>query len=564
MKYRFTLLLFFVVSFIQLCASTFYVSPVGSAHGSGTFADPWNLQTALNHPAMVLPGDTILIREGRYFGKSEITEIAAFVSVLTGTREKPIIVMPFPGERVILDGANRKHPVDDPPASDSYILGIIGSFTWYIGMEVTDSNPFSRADSLSGFRWRPSSIISSGTGIRLINLMIYDTGSGLGPFSGCIECELYGNIIFYNGWSHLGVRGHGEGVYGQNREPVKYLLDNIVFKQFDSGIILYGTTNATIDNFHIEGNVIFQNGVINDNPNGWGFLFGKNSVASGPGKNFIIQDNYLYNRFDYLRSNNIDLGYQSGLKDVILKNNYSVGRWAMRNNLPVEGLHAYGNTFVGELYPVTAAQVSVDSNELFSPSMLPQKNQVFVRPNNYEQGRAHIICYNWEGKPEIEVNLSKAGLKNSESFEVFDVQNIFGPKVYAGKYNESDPVIFLPSNLKEVTKVTGLNVPRQAIHSDSVFNVFILKSAKEIVKLTETGFSVFDFNYKIKSGNLIITTRYSSNWRLELVDIQGRSVDWKDFTGSDFILPLTEEIKGLYFVKLSDVKNVQTKVITIP
>src|SRR2546430_1201491 len=45
-------------------ATEFYVSPTGTASGNGSASNPWDLQTALNQPSSVQPGDTIWLRGG--------------------------------------------------------------------------------------------------------------------------------------------------------------------------------------------------------------------------------------------------------------------------------------------------------------------------------------------------------------------------------------------------------------------------------------------------------------------------------------------------------------------
>ena len=47
-------------------AQDFYVSPSGSPSGDGSFANPWDLATALSGPASVTPGSTIWLRGGTY------------------------------------------------------------------------------------------------------------------------------------------------------------------------------------------------------------------------------------------------------------------------------------------------------------------------------------------------------------------------------------------------------------------------------------------------------------------------------------------------------------------
>src|SRR5689334_17648608 len=79
-------------------AADFFVSPTGSARGDGSIGNPWDLQTALNGPAAVHPGDTIWLRGGTYRG--------TFASNLNGTSSAPIQVRQYAGERATLDGGN--------------------------------------------------------------------------------------------------------------------------------------------------------------------------------------------------------------------------------------------------------------------------------------------------------------------------------------------------------------------------------------------------------------------------------------------------------------------------
>jgi hypothetical protein len=75
-------------------AAEFHVAVTGSASGDGSEANPWDLQTALDHPSAVQPGDTIWLGAGIYGG--------TFHSQLTGTAESPIIVRQAPGARATI------------------------------------------------------------------------------------------------------------------------------------------------------------------------------------------------------------------------------------------------------------------------------------------------------------------------------------------------------------------------------------------------------------------------------------------------------------------------------
>ena len=43
----------------QSSGTSWYVSPTGTSQGDGSLGNPWDLQTALSHPAPVKPGDTV-------------------------------------------------------------------------------------------------------------------------------------------------------------------------------------------------------------------------------------------------------------------------------------------------------------------------------------------------------------------------------------------------------------------------------------------------------------------------------------------------------------------------
>ncbi|HEX8848343.1 MAG TPA: hypothetical protein VF761_02330, partial [Gemmatimonadaceae bacterium] len=102
-----------------------FVSPSGTSAGDGSYQHPWNLATALAQPSSVVPGDTIWMMGGRYAGP--------FVSKLTGTSTKPVVLRQLPGQRATVDGR----------------FEIDGSYTYYWGFEVMDSDP-KRVTAISG------------------------------------------------------------------------------------------------------------------------------------------------------------------------------------------------------------------------------------------------------------------------------------------------------------------------------------------------------------------------------------------------------------------------------
>jgi hypothetical protein len=63
----------------------------------------------------------------------------------------------------------------------------------------------------------------------------------------------------------------------------------------------------------------------------------------------------------------------------------------------------------------------------------PDDVAVFVRPNQYEAGRAHIAVYNWTGQEAVTLDLS-ALLAPGARYEIHNVQDLAGEPVVSGTY----------------------------------------------------------------------------------------------------------------------------------
>ncbi|MEQ1764374.1 MAG: FG-GAP-like repeat-containing protein [Pyrinomonadaceae bacterium] len=87
----------------------------------------------------------------------------------------------------------------------------------------------------------------------------------------------------------------------------------------------------------------------------------------------------------------------------------------------------------------------------------PTGKQIFVRPNQYESGRANVTIYNWDLNNTVVVNLSSAGLVAGQRFEVRNVQNYFAAPVLANQTYSAGMTITLP--------MTGLSVATPIGHS---------------------------------------------------------------------------------------------------
>lgn len=426
-----------------------YVTPNGQAGGDGSEARPWDLATALKHPPSVKPMDTIWLRGGLYRGP--------FISTLRGKEHAPVIVRAYPGERAILDGRD---------ASAESVLTINGEWTWYWGLEIMNSDPNrGKAETRStNPANRGTGLDIFGPGIKIINCVVHDAGSGMGWWKPSVDSEVYGTILFNNGWQGQS-RASGPGIYTQNATGQKLLRDIILFNSYWSGLQLYGSANSQLNNYRLEGNVNFN---------------GRWLVGGGaPAHNIEMVSNLLYGNtaeFFYSNRENQNLTLTGNYLPVVTS---AVG-WDRvearnntffvpgRSNIPVQISISAGGTiqsssFTGNTYITGSATQPIagildsshpstknysfadwqgtlgfdrDGKLLVYPKGIPPEAQVFVRRNQYEPNRGHVVIYNWPKADSVEVDIAAMNPRPGDRWVLRNVQNYFEEKLegtYEGK-----------------------------------------------------------------------------------------------------------------------------------
>jgi hypothetical protein len=468
----------------------FHVSPSGRSDGDGSSQRPWDLRTALMHPPAVKPGDTIWLHGGTYSGN--------FSSLLTGAPTAPITVRQYPGERATIDST-------EP-------FSVYGSWARFWGFELMTSSP-KRVTNQSG-PW-PTDVLRTtvnafGSNLKFINLIVHDTMIGFGFWKDAVDSEIYGCLVYNNG--HQGAdRGWGQGIYTQNNTGTKRMADNIIFNNFAHGFQVYGSDTAYTKGYNIEGNAIFRNGTIGSSQ--------AMSIVLGsgvPAERISLINNYTYNGGG---TNTFLGGYDNAPhKDIVVKSNYFVGGEPALRVTAWEQATISDNTFYGSyglnwlvVPPSSLAQqlwnnnryfysgnsydpifmygsqyysfagwkqsFGLDSNSQYADGR-PSGVDIFVRPNQYESGRANIIVYNWDLKDNIDVNVSGAGLAPGQKYEIRDSQNFFGAPVLTGIY-DGNPIRIPLAGLTAVSTLVGANYPgneslRLPVHTSKEFNVFVL------------------------------------------------------------------------------------------
>ena len=389
-------------------AAEYFVSPAGTPGGDGSKARAWDLQTALAQPAAVKPGDKIWLLGGKYVG--------AFESRLKGASAAPITVRQAPGERATIDCVSEK----------SALFSVSGEWTRYWGFEVMSSNPKRRTETTGSApaEINRGGVNCQGANVSFINLAVHDGSNGFGFWSGGEGGEIYGCIIYNNGWEAPD-RGHGHAIYAQNRTGTKRLVDNVMFNQFCYGVHAYGSSRAFLSGFRVEGNVSFNNGAAK-NP---ASLAPAILVGGGsPSERIEVIANCTYSTG--YGGAALQLGYGASNKDAVVKDNYFVGGVSMRK---WEKLAVTGNTFIGGAPQVDAAAGDWRASNTLVAGR-PTGVKVIVRPNVYEPGRANVIVYNWDKQSAVDVDLSKV-LKVGVKFRIVSAQDFFGEPVLAGAYD---------------------------------------------------------------------------------------------------------------------------------
>lgn len=470
-------------------AADVFVAPDGVREGNGSKGRPVDLDTALEGGDRVKPGDTVWLRGGTYSG--------AFKSRLKGTEAAPITVRAMPGERVTIDCS--------PSGARNPMFTVQGQWTIFWGLEITSSPPkrVTKTAGSSPDDIRRGGINCRGANITLVNLVIHDTDQGLGFWGDGEGGEVYGCVIYNNGW--IGPeRGHGHAIYAQNKTGAKRLVDNILGNQFGYGIHVYGEEAAFLSGFHIEGNIAFNNGLPangSQNPN---ILVG----GDIPADRIALIDNCTYHAG--LAGQTLRLGYSAPNKDLLVRGNYFAGlahvmRWAKINltgntfiaageavqlEPPAEGMGQYAwdhNSYFseqpsGDLFRLAGkgssqplawkqwtSKTGFDAHSQFTPGR-PTGVKVFVRPNRYEPGRANLAVYNWDHAEAIELDL-KGVLSVGQQFRIVSAQDFYGLPVLKGRY-EGKPVSLSMSTAPAATP-RGLKLGK-LIKSGPEFGAFVV------------------------------------------------------------------------------------------
>jgi hypothetical protein len=423
-----------------------YVAPNGRRDADGTITHPVDLATALAADGPVNPGDTVWLRAGTYYGN--------FKSALRGAESAPITVRAYPGEHAVISAAVVTEPA----------LTVGGMWTWYAGFEITNEKPERLSAEVQNVALRRGvGVMSSAPHVKFIDLIVHDLEGGFDIPAEAEDVELYGNLIYYNGWQRADGVGEGNGITSPNQTEGRFIRDNIIFNQFSHGIQAFGGAR---DNLYIEGNVLFDNGGIAKYPD-------RHILVGAGSKNLVLDHNMTYYKGGPpSMGEGVNVGFGGDCPKARISDNYLTGSKPL-NLGDCRPAVMRGNTLYGRLEPSDERRyrdnVFVAPKDPNTPAMTGVK--VFVRTNLYEPGRSHVAVFNWDRLPTISADVSQTGLNVSDEFEVRNALDYFAPPVLSGTYKGGP--LTIPMRGLTVAKPLGA-VTNQPASTAPEFGAFVV------------------------------------------------------------------------------------------
>jgi hypothetical protein len=362
-------------------AGHWYAGPTGKSTNPGTEHAPWDIASALDGGQEVTAGDTIYLLEGTYRRRPKEN----FVVRLAGAEDKPIHIRPVGGARATIDGGLE---IQKPAAH-----------VWIWELEILVGEPRPQKPVSPGSH--PEDLkrpwgglhMYGGKNCKYINLVIHDTNQGISCWKDEIDCEIYGCLIYSNGW--LGTdRGHGHCIYTQNDTGIKTISNCIMSCLYDGTYSMhaYGSERAYVNNYLVTENIVYDKGP---------FLIG----GGRPSLHIRALRNYLYNvdmRIGYSAPYNEDCE----IRDNVIAN----GSLDIKNYRDV-----------------------VKENNLITRkgAAHPQDARAILLPNKYDPNRANLAVFNWSGATLVQVDAASF-LKPGDAFCLKSPTDFYGEPVLAG------------------------------------------------------------------------------------------------------------------------------------
>jgi len=403
---------------------SYYVSNNGNDANSGTINSPW--KTLQYASSKIKAGDTLYIRGGTY---KEVTSWSA-----DGTQSKPIQIMNYPGEQVIIDG------YDTIPANvgGTWMFMVWGDWYYVSGLEVTRS-------------FDEGAIGVKGEYVTIDNCYIHHNWAAAITIMGNYGTA-QNNRVWYNGISNeFGSRSRGgwPAVLTCARYPSHCTLKgNTSWENWGEGISTFESYYTIIEdnisydnlqNFYIsdtkytvmQRNISYctAGNIVDPYSTQSGILYGDEK------KNPASSDNKIINNIVYGCDRNLAIGTTESINTLVSNNTFvnadgdtnvlmysgTCTNCQFKNNLILQegsiSININGGTgwsFSNNLWSKTPSKVTGTNNIIGDPKL--------AKSGSYSSGEWYRLLYS---SPAINKAIAILGVENDYfNFTRFDLPDI--------------------------------------------------------------------------------------------------------------------------------------------
>jgi hypothetical protein len=483
-------------------------------------ADPYDLTSALMG-RVGQPGDTFWLRGGNYVIGHIETRIYSLPGQTVTFRQVPGEKARIDGSLTIFDGTGHLVFRDfELYSSDTNRL----SAQTGVGFNPTDIQPISGISCYS-------------PNMSFINLVVHDhTRHGFYLGESATNTLVYGCVVYNNGWASPD-NAEGHNFYVQGNDGSKNITDNVAFNTAGVNYHIYeNNADRRLTGITLDGNVAFNAGALQTVRPYRDWIVGVDPPGISADR-IVLKRNMGYTPPASVVDQQVEIGRAGINGSVALLNNYLPQGLKMQNWMIAA---VSGNVFAAQatncIVKLEQEQVSLaaawdgnsysraptgrdfqsnlvqygfaewqqatgyDGNSTHTVGRLTG-TKVFVRTNQYEAGRAHIIVYNWDDFSSVTVDVGSV-LPVGVTYEVFNVQDLSAPPVLSGVF-DGQPLLLPMTGLTVAAPNGPLLTPQS---TGPTFNVFVLLPCRTRLGITQVTNTVV-LSWPTNCGSYVLQSR---------------------------------------------------------